>query len=130
MTSRGQTGGPRGRGGGEGVRTRDHLANTRTLLAWVRIGIVLLALGYAVDKVGLVVGLATGRQASAGSEVLGVAAAGAGVVAVVGAFLRFLSQRSRIEGSRLRMSYRLDLLVAAVAGVGGMLAILALVRNP
>jgi hypothetical protein len=59
-----------------------------------------------------------------------VAAAAAGVVTVLGAFLRFLSQRSRIEGSGLRMSSRLDLLLAAAAGAGGLLAILALVRNP
>jgi putative membrane protein len=112
------------------VRTRDHLANTRTLLAWVRVGIVLLALGYAVDKVGLAAELTTGHPASIGSEVLGVAAAVAGVVTVLGAFLRFLSQRSRIEGSGLRMSYRLDLLLALAAGAGGALALLALVRNP
>ena len=112
------------------MRTRDHLANTRTLLAWVRIGIVLLALGYAVAKVGLVTELATGRPASAGGGALGVAAGAAGVVTVVGAFLRFLSQRSRIERSGLRMSYRLDLLLAVAAGAGGVLAIMGLVRHP
>lgn len=120
----------RGRGGGEGVRTRDHLANTRTLLAWVRVGVVLLALGYAVAKVGLVTELATGHPTSAGSAALGLAAGAAGVVTVLGAFLRFLSQRSRIEGSGLRTGYRLDLLLALAAGAGGVLALLALVRNP
>lgn len=120
----------RGRGGGEGVRTRGHLANTRTLLAWARVGVVLLALGYAADKVGLVGELATHRPAPAGGEVLGVAASVAGVVTVGVAFLRFLSQRSRIEGSGLRLSSRVDLLLAAAAGAGGLLGILALVWNP
>lgn len=120
----------RGRGGGEGVRTRDHLANTRTLLAWVRAGIVLLALGYAVDKVGLVGELAGRRPAPAGGQVLGVAASVAGVVTVLGAFLRFLSQRSRIERSALRLSSRLDLLLAVAASAGGLLVALALVWNP
>jgi uncharacterized membrane protein YidH (DUF202 family) len=123
-------GGGRGRGGGEGVRTRDHLANTRTLLAWTRVAAVLLGLGFAVDKVGLVYELDTGRPASAGAHGFGLAACVAGVVVVAGAFLRFLSQRSRIEGSSLRMSYRLDLLLAVAAAVGGLLVIVALVRNP
>jgi uncharacterized membrane protein YidH (DUF202 family) len=39
----------RGRGGGEGVRTRDHLANVRTLLAFLRTGMVLLGLGLVID---------------------------------------------------------------------------------
>lgn len=120
----------RGRGGGEGVRTRDHLANTRTLLAWVRVGIALLALGYAVARVGLVAELATGHPASVTSGVLGLAAGAAGAVTVLGAFLRFLSQRSRIEGSGLRTGYRLDLLLAVAAGAGGLLVLLVLVRNP
>jgi len=40
----------RGRGGGEAVRTRDHLANVRTLLAFVRTGLVLSGMGFAIVK--------------------------------------------------------------------------------
>src|SRR5215218_2769935 len=110
MASQGQAQGGRGRGGGEGVRTRDHLANTRTLLAWTRLGLLLLTLGFAVDKIGLV-GELQARQptAAAGSQSFGLAAAIAGVAVVLGAFLRFLWQRSRIEGSRLGTGYRANL---------------------
>ena len=68
--------------------------------------------------------------AAAGSQSFGLAAAIAGVAVVLGAFLRFLWQRSRIEGSRLGTGYRANLLLAAAAATGGTLVILALVRNP
>jgi putative membrane protein len=126
----GLTAGGRGRGGGEGVRTRDHLANTRTMLAWTRAGLALLALGYAVDKVDLVVELHGGRTASGGGHAFGLAACAAGVAVAGGALARYFWQRTRIEGSRLRTGGRVDLLLAAVAAFGGVLVILALVRNP
>lgn len=44
-----------GRGGGEGVRTRDHLANTRTFLAWMRAVLALLTVGYVIDKFDLII---------------------------------------------------------------------------
>jgi uncharacterized membrane protein YidH (DUF202 family) len=39
-----------GRGGGDGVRTRDHLANVRTLLAFLRTGLMLSGMGIVIDK--------------------------------------------------------------------------------
>lgn len=120
----------RGRGGGEGVRTRDHLASTRTLLAWARLGIALLALGYAVDKEGLIEVLITGRASQTGQRAQGLAAASAGLVVLAAALVRFFRQRSRIESSLMRMSYRLDLLIAVAAALGGLLVLGVLVTTP
>jgi uncharacterized membrane protein YidH (DUF202 family) len=101
----------RGRGGGEGVRTRDHLANVRTLLAFVRAGLVLLALGALIDKLGLIEG-------STGAAVgLPVAIAGWLVAAV--AAVRFLLQRRVIEGRERRSLAGWDLAVVALTGAAG-----------
>jgi putative membrane protein len=101
----------RGRGGGEGVRVRDHLANIRTLLAWLRAGLVLLGLGFVVARLQL---LAGGDAAPIG---LGIAAAGLLVVAAAG--LRFLVQRRAIEGAVFEAHPGYDLLIAALAAAAG-----------
>lgn len=99
------------RGGGEGVRIRDHLANVRTLLAWQRIALVLLGLGYVVARFQVVV---TGRQ-----RVLGVAVAVAGWAVGAIAAARYLRQRNAIEHDRFEPSVVLDLvLVGVTAGAG------------
>ena len=37
----------------ESTRTREHLANERTLLAWVRTAVALMGLGFVVARFGL-----------------------------------------------------------------------------
>jgi putative membrane protein len=110
-----------GRGGGEGVRTRDHLASTRTLLAWLRLAVALMALGYAVDKLELVAG--TRRT------LLGLGAVCAGVVVAGLAAARYLQQRAAIDGPEFHVRYRLDLVVAAAAAGGGFLVLWVLVAR-
>ena len=78
-----------GRGGGEGVRIRDHLANVRTFLAWVRAGLILLALGYSVAKFQVL-------ENQAGRD-LGLFAAVAGWLVIVLGGVGFFRQRRAIE---------------------------------
>ena len=40
-------------GGGSDTLIRDHLANKRTMLAWARTGIAVMALGFVVARFGL-----------------------------------------------------------------------------
>src|SRR5260370_22563178 len=80
--------GPRGRGGGEGVRTRDHLANVRTTLAWVRTGMVLIGIGYGADKLAAVDTLH--GVANAYGRPVGLVAVLAGVTVAAAALPRFL----------------------------------------
>lgn len=118
-----------GRGGGEGPRTRDHLANARTLLAWARVGLALMALGYTADRLGT---LEVHRHLAAVNpfKVYGVALAGAGALAAAAALARFLKRRAMIEGAALRVGGAADLALVALAGLGGLglLALMALVR--
>jgi putative membrane protein len=105
------TGVMRGRGAGEGVRIRDHLANTRTLLAWLRAGLVLLGLGFVVVRVQLLAGGDAGP--------IGLATAAAGLLVVAAAGLRFLVQRRAIEGAAVRTHAAYDLGIAALAAAAG-----------
>jgi putative membrane protein len=121
-----------GRGGGEGVRTRDHLANSRTFLAWMRLALTLVAAGLSVDKLGLLVGLVPGHAAGGGGggnrgAALALVLAG-GVLANL-AFARFLLQRRVIEGPALRSRVLLDAILLGIAGVAGALVAVMLLRT-
>src|SRR5215472_15757869 len=109
----------RGRGGGEGVRTRDHLASVRTTLVWVRTGLVLMGIGYSLDKLAVLEGLyAAGGGLGRYGRALGLLTLGGGVVLCAAALPRFLRARTLIESARLVPRPGADLaLVGVVAGV-------------
>ena len=108
-----------GRGGGEGVRVRDHLANVRTFLAWLRTGLVLLALGYTLVKFEVIENQ-PGRY-------LGVVAAAAGWLVVVGAGVSFFRHRRAIESAVFvpRTWWNVALTVLTAVGGGAILVYLA-----
>jgi uncharacterized membrane protein YidH (DUF202 family) len=113
------------------VRTRDHLANSRTFLAWMRLALTLVAAGLSVDKLGLLVGLVPGHPAGGGGggnrgAALALVLAG-GVLANL-AFARFLLQRRVIEGPALRSRVLLDAILQGIAGVAGALVAVMLLR--
>jgi putative membrane protein len=114
-----------GRGGGEGPRTRDHLANVRTMLAWMRVGIALLTIGFSLDRLGL---LEVRGQAGAANpyRVYGIGSACAGTIVAAGALLLYLRQRSAIEGPSFRTSLLADVAMIAVVGAGGLLLVVAM----
>lgn len=112
----------RGRGGGEAVRTRDHFANTRTLLSWFRSGLLLLGVGFAVTKFNV---LATG---SFTASHLGPGVAAMGLVVMGASLARFLHQRQDIERSDLRPRTSLDLLLLGSVGAAGALILYLVAR--
>jgi uncharacterized membrane protein YidH (DUF202 family) len=111
----------RGRGGGEGVRTRDHLANTRTLLAFLRIGLVLGGIGLVMDKLEQLQG--------AHGHSLGLPVAAAGWLVTAAAGGRFLLQRRAIEGGTRRSHVTWDLVLVAVVAAAGVVVLLWLASN-
>ena len=68
-------------GGGSG-RTRDHLANERTFLAWVRTGISMMGFGFVVARFRLEFG-PRAPGSPIGASTLGVLFAIAGIATVV-----------------------------------------------
>jgi uncharacterized membrane protein YidH (DUF202 family) len=103
------------------VRTRDHLANTRTLLAWLRLAAALMGLGFAADKLELIAG---SRRTA-----FGIGAAAAALVVAGLAAARFLRQRLAIDRPEFRVRYRLDVALAATAAGGGLLVLWLLVAR-
>lgn len=103
------------------MRTRDHLANTRTLVAWVRLALVLLGLGFVVTKLQILAG--------SGRATLGLGVAVSGVLVTAAAAARFLLQRREIEGPVFRSHHRGELVVAALAAAGGGLVLAFLVAT-
>lgn len=121
-----------GRGGGEGVRTRDHLANVRTFLAWVRAALALVTLGYVVDKFDLVTSAVHGRTVppvGAADKAVALTVTGSGVVLVAGAFVRFMIARRMIDREELRPRPLLDAMLVVVAAGAGFLILGYLIRQ-
>jgi len=117
----------RGRGGGEGVRTRDHLANVRTTLTWVRTGMILMGIGYAADKLAnldALHGVSSGVRRL--GHPVGMAVVAGGVVIAGTALPRFLRARARIESDRFAPRVGTDLALVAALGVGALVLLVAL----
>jgi putative membrane protein len=78
-----------------GTEVREHLANERTLLSWVRTGVGLISLGIVVERAGSMVSANTGNPDEL-SGLLGVALALLGCLALVMGTVQFLRNRRRI----------------------------------
>ena len=109
------------------MRVRDHLANVRTLLAWLRTGLTLLALGFVLAELPPA-GRLRGGAADPWTHRSGVAAAAAGLSVLVLAARRFRSARAGIEGLSFRPRVGANLALALLAALGGLLAVAALLR--
>ena len=80
-----------GSGGGTGgTEAREHLANERTLLAWVRTGVSLISFGLVVERIGAQIGLA------GSSGAFGIALAVLGCLTLVMGTVQFLRSRRGI----------------------------------
>lgn len=104
---------------------RDHLANERTFLAWMRTAITIVALGFVVAKFGILLREVGGPHVHALTAKLGAAVGFllvlAGIVTIAFALVKFLRIRTDIELGQVRVSIWLDvtlaLMVAIVAAI-------------
>lgn len=77
---------------------REHLANERTLLAWVRTGVGLISVGFVVERAGALVAGASGHEGTAAaSEVFGLALVTLGCLALVLGAKQFFDNRRMIR---------------------------------
>lgn len=75
------------------AETREHLANERTLLAWVRTGVGLISVGFVVERAGAL----AGGDSVAVSEFFGVALVALGCLTLVVGSVSFFSNRRMIH---------------------------------
>ncbi len=109
----------------ESTRAREHLANERTLLAWVRTAIALMGLGFVVARFGLFLreisglgGAAVGQE-PAYSGPIGILLVAAGLVATVVSTVRFFQARRQIEQGRFVPEAYPEVVVVVVTLVAG-----------
>jgi len=102
---------------------RDHLANERTFLAWIRTSVTLIALGFVVAKFGILLREIGGTQAPApaltarAGAFVGVALVAGGCATALLAMSRFLRLRQEIERGKIAYSPALDLALGAIIAV-------------
>ena len=79
--------------GSGGTETREHLANERTLLAWVRTGVGLISVGFVVERAGAL----AGGSSVAFSEFFGVALVALGCLTLIVGSAEFFANRRMIR---------------------------------
>jgi putative membrane protein len=106
--------------------TRDHLANERTLLAWIRTSISIIVFGFVVARFGIalrqLVAL-SGRSSAAarpgGSAYLGAAFVAIGVLFAMGAWLHYARTSAAIERGSFRPTSRAGALLTILVALFG-----------
>jgi putative membrane protein len=101
-------------GGRDDPVIREHLANERTLLSWVRTGVGLISIGLVVERAGALTDVAPAKVAStSASEFFGLALALLGVLTLVIGTVQFLRTRERISSGGFVPSAAAYLVVVA-----------------
>jgi putative membrane protein len=110
-------------------RYRDHAANERTYLAWIRTGITVMVLGFIVEKFEIFLASLTdmlSNQAqqlsrSTAAEVVSVALVSLGVVVIVAGTIRFFLIKAELDdadGVRFRGTLLVLVLTLTLVGFG------------
>lgn len=111
-------------GGTGGTEAREHLANERTLLSWVRTGVSLISFGLVIARLGAQLGPATP------SEDFGIALAGLGCLTLVMGTVQFLHSRRMIStGSFTSTVVTYMVVVAASLVLAGAFIVYTLVSS-
>ncbi len=103
----------------------DHLANERTMLAWVRTGIGVIAFGFAVVKFSLFVrqiSAALGKNLSKPhgySAEIGMALVALGTLSIVFAYFQYRHTERQLDAEEYQhSSWLIQLLVALISLIG------------
>ena len=113
-----QTPAPHPTNSGDAGSARDHLANERTFLAWLRTGVAIVVLGFAIGRLALFLPEARGSSASIW---LGTAAIAAGIALCFAGLLRYRHTRRGIEAGEVVPAGMLIEVVAFGAALFGLI---------
>jgi len=103
---------------------RDHLANERTLLAWIRTAITVVGLGFLLDRLAAAEG-----QADPWITFTGVALAVFGAVLAAAGGYSYESTRRQIGPGPYRSNVALHLGMVAIVAIGAVLVALYLITS-
>ena len=93
---------------------REHLANERTLLSWVRTGISLISLGLVVERAEALAKAANLQVGStSGSDFFGLALALLGALTLILGTMQFLRNRRSISAGDFESSVAVYLIIVA-----------------
>jgi putative membrane protein len=92
---------------------REHLANERTLLSWVRTGISLISIGLVVERAGALVDASMKVGSTGTSELFGLALALLGALTLIIGTTQFLNNRRRISTGEFVPSAAAYLIIVA-----------------
>ena len=86
-------------------RARDHLANERTFLAWVRTSVAIVVFGFAIGRFAIAMRQLTAFQghesrATGFSVWMGTISIVAGLVMVVAGFVRYRKTRAQLDAGK------------------------------
>ncbi len=115
---------------------RDHLANERTFLAWVRTSVGLMAFGFVVVKFSLFVrqlSLLLHKEISVSqggfSSIVGIFIVAFGILIGLFSYMRYVTVERQIEDNNYRPSRRLSLLLVTFVCVVGVALVVYLIRS-
>ena len=92
---------------------REHLANERTLLSWVRTGVSLISIGLVVERAAALVDASMNVGSRSASELFGLALALLGALTLVIGTTQFLNNRRRISTGEFVPSVAAYLIIVA-----------------
>ena len=96
------------------TEVREHLANERTLLSWVRTGVSLISLGLVVERAGALAKAANFQVGStSGSDIFGLGLALLGALTLILGTTQFLRNRRSIATGKFESSVTGYLIIVA-----------------
>jgi putative membrane protein len=102
------------------AEVREHLANERTLLSWVRTGVGLISLGFVVERAGALMRTASEQAGRSSSDIFGLALVLLGcLVLIIGSAQFFRYRRSITEGDFVPAAAPYIIVVAGALALAG-----------
>lgn len=116
-------------------KSREHLANERTFLAWIRTSIAFMGFGFVIVKFTLFLKqlsilLETTDISTKGySSIIGVTMVAIGVIIALLSFMQYRKNYRQLQKSYFVSSTKLSLLITLIIIIGGIVLIIYLLSN-
>jgi len=110
-------------------KSREHLANERTFLSWIRTSIALMGFGFVIVKFTLFLKeisllLETNGVSSTGySAIVGVIMVALGVIIAILAFVQYKKYENQLNNNSYVSSSKLSLFITLIILIGGIILI-------